>query len=172
MLLVLAIVLVTRFASAEPTAVMHVDADDERAVVERENLDHTWSPDCAAPCDLPRDTSVFYRISGKGLVATRSFQLEAPMSSRLPSLFTVRAHMSTTPGRTAGFALTSVGASIGTLGFIAFVGGASDAAKGGLINFGSFFEYTGLVMTGVALGFLIPGVILLIVNRSSATITF
>ena len=102
-----------------PSAVVQLDADDNRATIERRvgtaspsgmPLLETglfaigqWQHACVAPCTLALDTRYSYRVAGDGLVPTDSFSLP-----RTGDRVRVDAKMGSSTGRVAG-ALTTGG---------------------------------------------------------------
>jgi hypothetical protein len=69
-----------------PRPLVHLDADDERAVLELRVSDAasghvSWEPVCRAPCDVRVEPDAQYRISGPGLASTGTFVLPATFRS-------------------------------------------------------------------------------------------
>jgi hypothetical protein len=106
--------------TAPATAVVQLDADDNRATIERRvgtqspsgmPLFETglfsvgqWEHACVAPCTLKLDTRYAYRVAGDGLVPTDSFSI--PQSA---DRVRVDAKMGSSTGRVAGALTTGAG---------------------------------------------------------------
>lgn len=102
------------------SAVVQLDADDNRATIERRvgtqspsgmPLIETglfsvgqWEHACVAPCTLKLDTRYAYRVAGDGLVPTDSFSLP-----RSADRVRVDAKMGSSTGRVAGAVTTGAG---------------------------------------------------------------
>jgi hypothetical protein len=111
-----------------PAAVVQLEADDNRATIERRVGTQTptglplletgivsvgqWEQACVAPCTMKLDTRYSYRVAGDGLVPTDSFSLP-----RSGDHVRVDAKMGSSTGR--------------ALGIVATVGGALAVAAGG-----------------------------------------
>lgn len=99
--------------AAPPAAVVHLDADDHRATIERRVGTQSpsgmplletglfsvgqWEHACVAPCTVKLDTRYSYRVAGDGLVPTDSFSLP-----RSGDRVRVDAKMGSSTGRVTG----------------------------------------------------------------------
>lgn len=105
---------------APTAAVVQLDADDQRATIERRVGTQSpsgmpvletglfsvgqWEHACVAPCTLKLDTRYAYRVAGDGLVPTDSFSI--PQSA---DRVRVDAKMGSSTGRVAGALTTGAG---------------------------------------------------------------
>ena len=107
-------------APAAAGAVVQLDADDQRATIERRVGTQSpsgmplletglfsvgqWEHACVSPCTLKLDTRYSYRVAGDGLVPTDSFSLP-----RSADRVRVDARMGSSTGRVAGVVATGGG---------------------------------------------------------------
>jgi hypothetical protein len=115
-----------------PSAVVQLDADDNRATIERRVGTQSpsgmplletgffsvgqWQHACVAPCTLALDTRYTYRVAGDGLVPTDSFALP-----RTGEHVRVDAKMGSSTGRVAGALVTGGGLLAIAAGAVALV---------------------------------------------------
>jgi len=106
--------------AAAPATVVQLDADDQRATIERRVGTQSpsgmplletglfsvgqWEHACVAPCTLKLDTRYAYRVAGDGLVPTDSFALPHDADR-----VRVDAKMGSSTGRVAGVVTTGGG---------------------------------------------------------------
>jgi hypothetical protein len=118
--------------AATETAVVQLDADDQRATIERRVGTQSasgiplletglfsvgqWQQACVAPCTLALDTRYSYRVAGDGLVPTDSFALP-----RSEGRVRVDAKMGSSTGRVAGALVTGGGLLAIAAGTVALV---------------------------------------------------
>jgi len=119
-------------AAAPASAVVQLDADDNRATIERRVGTQSpsgmplletglfsvgqWQHACVAPCTLALDTRYSYRVAGDGLVPTDSFSLP-----RTGDRVRVDARMGSSTGRVAGAMTTGGGLLAIAAGAVALV---------------------------------------------------
>jgi hypothetical protein len=163
-----------------PAAVVQLDADDQRATIERRvgtqspsgmPLVETglfsvgqWEHACVAPCTLKLDTRYAYRVAGDGLVPTDSFAI--PQSA---DRVRVDAKMGSSTGRVAGALTTGAGILAIAAGGLALIATPILASE----DVGSQGFRTGVLAGGVSavsVGVLAVGIgtILWLTNGSTA----
>ena len=162
------------------TAVVQLDADDQRATIERRVGTQSpsgmplletglfsvgqWEHACVAPCTLKLDTRYAYRVAGDGLVPTDSFSI--PQSA---DRVRVDAKMGSSTGRVAGALTTGAGILAIAAGGLALIATPILASE----DVGSQGFRTGVLAGGVSavsVGVLAVGVgtFLWLTNGSSA----
>jgi hypothetical protein len=165
---------------APATAVVQLDADDNRATIERRVGTQSpsgmplletglfsvgqWEHACVAPCTLKLDTRYSYRVAGDGLVPTDSFALPHDADR-----VRVDAKMGSSTGRVAGVVATGGGILAIAAGGLALIATPILASE----DVGSQGFRTGVLAGGVgalSVGVLAVGIgtILWLTNGSTA----
>ena len=154
-------------AHAQDASTVHFVASSPRAQIQVLAAGR-WRPVCDAPCDMPLDPTLDYRVGGHGLRPTPRFRLE-------PGPLTLDAHMASTAALITGLALTALGGPLALSGGVDLLvgnyvvpnnchgGPCSQADRDG---WRATWNTLGGVMIGVGVALLIPGVILLSGPRS------
>ncbi|MDB5214410.1 MAG: hypothetical protein JWO86_2337, partial [Myxococcaceae bacterium] len=167
-------------AATTGTAVVQLDADDQRATIERRVGTQSpsgmplletglfsvgqWEHACVAPCTLKLDTRYAYRVAGDGLVPTDSFSLPHDADR-----VRVDAKMGSSTGRVAGVLMTGAGILAVAAGGVALIASPILASE----DVGSQGFRTGVLAGGVgalSVGIIAIGVgtILWLTNGSTA----
>ena len=151
---------------------VHLVTSDPRARLQVRR-DERWTSVCEAPCDMPLDAALEYRVGGHALRSTAPFRLpgQGPL--------TLDAHVTTLARMIVGASITGVGA-LGVLvgGTYLLVGNlvAPTTSNGGPCNQADrdtwkvVWSTLGGVFLGVGVALVIPGIILLAGAHSSVDV--
>lgn len=157
-------------AVKEPGAFVHVEADPAVRIQKR-NVDHSWLHTCYAPCDQELDTTAEYRVVGDGIRTSAPFNLAAKPRDR------VVVHVSTgsNGGLAGGIVLAGLGLPTALAGLlivaIAKAGNALDSVSSGSsadVGYGGPSESTGWLVTGIGVGGMVGGVVLIVANAKTS----
>jgi hypothetical protein len=112
-------------AGAEPTAVVHLDADPDVALQSVSPGTGRWATVCAGPCDAPVPIDREYRVAGPGIRSSRPFRIHAAPGQHV----TITVNAASAAARSAGVALSSIGSAAIIIGVIVLVYGALGACE-------------------------------------------
>ncbi len=143
-------------ASSGPSAMVHMEGDAVN-LEQRNDANRGWTVVCSSPCDksLPLDST--YRLTGSGKTNSKPFLLEGKAGDHI--ILTVEAGSS--GGLGGGIALTAIGGPILLIGLLVVAVGASVEAGHTYSSQGRGIEVAGVVMSGIGLAGLIPGILLI-----------
>lgn len=151
---------VTAPASSGATVMVHMDGDMVN-LEQRNEANRGWTVVCTSPCDKSLPLESTYRLTGSGKTNSRPFLLEGKAGDHV--LLNVEAGSS--GGLGGGIALTAIGGPILLIGLLVIAVGASIAASHTYDSSqGSGIEVAGVVISGVGLAGLIPGIIMITGN--------